>query len=162
MSSPTLRIAISAFVTRSVAIAALLGAAFLADPLSAMPADGTTIAAADPAQAAFQQTTAKATDVQRVTVERWITGLHAALAITPGEETMWNSIAQVMRANPVVVQELAAGKTLQVPKRMIFAFETLYNAMPDGQKEVALQLFQSLGRGGSTASYCECVSPNRW
>jgi hypothetical protein len=160
MSSLTHRIAISA----SVAIAALLGITFLASPLAAVRADSAAIAPVELAQTPFRQAAAGATVIfflfllqrqdlrdrfittQGRTVEQWITSLHAALAITPAEEAKWNSVAQAMRENPAAVQKLAAGKIGQVPQGMISPFKTLYNSMPDPQKEVALQLFQSFGR----------------
>lgn len=161
MSSLTCRIAVSAAAARSVAIAALLGAAFLANPLTAARADGVAAAPIELAQATFHQATAEAVNPQERTVERRITSLHAALAITPGEETKWNSVVQAMRENPAVVQELAAGKIGQVPPGMISAFETLYNSMSDPQKKIADRFLRGFGRAG-TLSYCQCFSSNRW
>jgi hypothetical protein len=146
MPSLTHRIAISAAVARSVAIAALLGITFLASPLTAARADDGAIASVAPAQTPFHQAAAEATTTQGRTVEQWVISLRAALVITPAEEAKWNSVAQAMRENPSAVQKLAAGRFGQVPQSMISSFETLYNSMPDSQKEVALQLFQSFGR----------------
>jgi protein CpxP len=158
MSSLTHRIAISAAAARSVAIAALLSITFLSSPLAAARADG---AASAPAQTTFYQTAAEATHTQRGTVEQWITGLHAALKITPAEESKWDSVAQAMRENPALLQELAAGRFDQVPQGTISSVETLYNSMSDPQKKVADQLFQSFGREDA-ASYCQCFGSNRW
>jgi hypothetical protein len=161
MSSLTHRIAVSAPVARSVAMAALLGAAFLANPLTATRADSAATAPVELAQTTFYQVTTEVINAQERIVERWITSLHAALAITPGEETKWNSVVQAMRENPAVMQDLVAGKIGQVPPGVISSFETLYNSMPDPQKKVALQLFQSFGRAGAP-SYCQCFGSNRW
>jgi hypothetical protein len=160
MSSLTHRIAISAAATRSAAIAALLGITFLASPLAAARADSAVIALVAPAQTTFHQAGAEATNTRRGTVEQWIISLHAALTITPAEESKWNSVAQAMHENPAAVQKLAAGRFGQVPQGMISSFETLYNSMPDPQKEVALQLLQGFGRERAP-SYCQCFSSNR-
>jgi protein CpxP len=146
MSSLTHRIAISAAVARSVAIAALLGTMFLASLPTAARAGSAAVAPVGPAQTAFHQAAAEATTTQRGTVEQWIISLHTALAITPAEEAKWNGVARAMRENPAAVQKLAAGKIGQIPPGMISAFETLYNSMPDPQKRIADQLFQDLGR----------------
>lgn len=164
MSSLTHRIATSALVARSMAIAALLGIAFLASPLAAARASSAAIAPVALTRTTFHQATAEAANTQGRTVEQWIISLHAALAITPAEESKWNSVAQAMRENPATVQKLAAGKIGQVPQggleNLISSFETLYNSMPDPQKEVALQLFQGFGREGAP-SYCQCFGSNR-
>ena len=162
MSSLTCRIAISAAAARSVAIAALLGITFLASPLAAGYAASAPVA---PAQTAFHQVAAEAANTQGRSVEHWITSLRAALAITPAEESQWNSVAQAMRENPAAVQKLAAGRIGQVPQgrleSLISSFERLYNSMPEPQKRVALRLFQGFGRE-SALSYCRCFSANRW
>jgi protein CpxP len=149
-----------ASAARSAAIAVLLGATFLASPLTAARADGAAVAPVEPAQAAFHQAAAEAVNTRGRTVERWITSLHAALAITPAEESKWNDVAQTMRENPSAVQNLAAGRFDQVPQGMISSFETLYDSMPDPQKKVALQLLQGFGRAGALP-YCQCFGSNR-
>ena len=165
MSSLTHRIAISKAAARSVAIAALLGITFLANPMTTARAGGTAIPLVEPAQNAFHQATAEAINVQGRTVEQWIVSLHAALAITPAQESNWNGVAQAMRENPAAVQNLAAGNISQIPQggmgKLISSFETLYNSMPDPQKKVALQLVQGFGRAGAP-SYCRCFGSNRW
>lgn len=168
MSSLIQQIAGSASMARSVATATLLGAAFFASPLIAMRTDGATIAPVALVQATSRQATAGGAGSQGRSVEQWITKLHAALDITPAEEAKWSSVTQAMREHPAAVRMLAAGRIGHIPQggsaNLISSFKTLYNAMPDSQKKVALQLFQTLGHGGGIASHCGCVGvqpPNR-
>jgi hypothetical protein len=152
----------------SVAIVALLSAAFLATPLTAsFAADAPPPAA----RGASQQGGTEAADAQTETVEQRITNLHAELKITAGEEALWNNVAQAMRENAAAMQKLAAAKTVQAPqgmtaiddlkgyekfaqahvdglKNLRSSFETLYASFPDPQKKVADQVFQSFGQKG--------------
>jgi len=163
------RIAVSAPLTRSVAIAALLSAAVVAGPVTAR-ADATATAPMQLAQAAAPQATPQAAaEAQSDTIEQRITDLHASLKITPEEDAKWNNVAQAMRENAANMQKLGAETTTQAPqdmtavqdlknyqkfaqahvdglKNLISSFSTLYNAMPDPQKKVADQVFQSFGR----------------
>ena len=159
-------IAAPAPFVRSVAIAALLGTTMLAAPLTAAWA-----------QNAAPQTVAAtgATETKGETVEQRITNLHTALKITPAEETQWNSVAQAMRENAAAMDKLAASNRTTPPqnmtavqdlksyqeyaqahvdglKNLTSAFSTLYDAMPDAQKKVADEVFQSSGHG-ATASH---------
>ena len=107
-----------------------------------------------------------ATQGKGETVEQRITNLHKALKITPDEEPIWSGVAQAMRENAAAMQKLAADRAAQAPgsltavqdlkgyekfarahfeglKNLIASFETLYNSMPDPQKKVADQVFQS-------------------
>jgi protein CpxP len=147
---------------RSVAIAALLGATMLAVPLTAAwaqsPAAPQTVAAAG------------AIETKGETVEERITALHMALKITPAEETQWNGVAQAMRENSSAMDKLAASNRTTPPQNMTAvqdlksyqeyaqahvdglknlssAFSTLYDAMPDAQKKVADEVFQTSGHG---------------
>jgi protein CpxP len=170
MSPLTHRISISPFATCSVAIAALLGTTFLTSPLTAARAESVA-ARSQLAQATVHSTAAKATNTQTGTVEQRITSLHTALKITPAEETDWNSVAQAMRENAAAMQKVVAEKSTQAPqsmnavqdmqayeklaqthvdglKNLISSFDTLYNSMPDPQKKVADQVFQSFGHKG--------------
>jgi len=169
MSSFALPAARSARFTRSVAIAALLGATMLAGPLSAAPATSAPfqLAQATPPKAAAPQNKAGAgaAEMKPETVEQRITSLHVALKITPDEEANWTTVAQAMRDNAAAMEKLIAERTAQEPKGMtavedlqayqkfaqahvdglknlISAFDTLYNAMPDSQKKVADKVFQ--------------------
>ena len=164
MSFSTYSIINTAPLRRSVAIAALLGATFLTVPLTAVSAQTAVNApirlVADKSEAAADATTMKAE-----TVEQRIDSLHAALKITPDEETKWNGVAQAMRDNAATMQKLVAEKKASAPQDMTavddmntyakFAqahvdglknlgtsFETLYDSMPDAQKKVADQVFQ--------------------
>jgi periplasmic protein CpxP/Spy len=165
MSSFTHPIAKTAPVARSVAIAALIGATMLASPLTAARADTTTIllaqAAAPPNPAA-----AGATETKGETVEQRITNLHAALKITPDEESKWNDVAQAMRENAAAMDKLVAATRTTPPqnmsavddlkmyqkfaqahvdglKNLMSSFEKLYAAMPDAQKKIADEVFKS-------------------
>jgi hypothetical protein len=171
MSSFSHPIVISAPFTRSVAIAALMGATMLASPLTMARADSATSAAVQPVQAAApqHQAAAGATKTKGETVEQRITSLHTALKITPEEESKWNSVAQAMRENAAAMQKLVAERTTQAPqsatavddlkayekfaqahvdglKNLTSSFETLYDSMPDPQKKVADKVFKSYGR----------------
>ena len=172
MSSFSNPIAMSAPFTRSAAIAALLGATMLVSPLTAARADGTTIQLAQtaaPAAAPADPAAKGATEAKAETVEQRITNLHTALKITPDEETNWNGVAQAMRENAAAMQKLSAERTTQAPqsmtavqdltgyakfaqahvdglKNLISSFNTLYNSMPDPQKKVADQVFESFGQ----------------
>jgi hypothetical protein len=146
---------------RSVAIAALLGATMLATPVTAAwaqsPAPQTPAAA-------------PATETKGETVEQRITTLHASLKITPAEETQWNGVAQAMRENSSAMDKLIATNRTTPPqsmtavqdlqsyrefaqahvdglKNLTSAFSTLYDTMPDAQKKVADQVFQTSGHG---------------
>jgi periplasmic protein CpxP/Spy len=151
---------IPAPLVRSVAIAALLGATFLATPLTAAWAQNAPVKAA----------AATATETKGETVEQRITALHASLKITPAEEAQWNGVAQAMRENAAAMDKLVATNRTSPPqsmtavqdlqtyqqvaqahvdglKNLTAAFSTLYNAMPADQKQIADQVFQTSGRG---------------
>ena len=154
-------IAAPAPFVRSVAIAALLGATFLATPLTAAWAQNAPVKTA---------ATTDATETKGETVEQRITDLHASLKITPAEEAQWNGVAQAMRENAAAMDKLVATNRTTPPqnmtavqdlqtyqqfaqahvdglKNLTAAFSTLYKAMPDDQKKVADQVFQTSGRG---------------
>jgi hypothetical protein len=159
MPHSTHPIAAPAPFVRSVAIAALLGATMLAAPLTAAWAQNAPVKTA---------ATPDATETKGETVEQRITTLHASLKITPDEETQWNGVAQAMRENATAMDKLVATNRTAPPQNMTAvqdlqtykefaqahvdglknlsaAFSTLYNAMPDAQKKVADQVFQSAG-----------------
>jgi hypothetical protein len=160
MSALSYRLTIYPRAARGIAMTALLGAAFLATPVTAAYA-------ADPAAAA-QQGGAEAANAPAETVEQRITNLHTELKITPAEEAKWNNVAQAMRENAAAMSKLAAARTLQAPssmtaiddlkgyekyaqthvdglKNLISSFETLYASFPDAQKKTADQVFQTFG-----------------
>jgi hypothetical protein len=110
------------------------------------------------------------------TVDQRIATLHAELKITPDEEASWTLVADTMRANDAAMQKLVADnkatnaqggvtavddlKTYETFNRahvdglkdLISSFGTLYAAMPDGQKQVADQVFHNFNRGGLRAA----------
>ena len=147
-------------LVRSVAIAALLGATFLATPLTAAWAQNAPVKTA----------AATATETKGETVEQRITNLHASLKITPAEETQWNGVAQAMRENAAAMDKLVAANRTTPPqnksavqdlqtyqqfaqahvdglKNLTAAFSKLYDVMPADQKKVADQVFQTSGQG---------------
>jgi len=165
MSSFTYPIAMFTPFARSVAIAALMGATVLASPLTAR-ADTAASPAIQLAQAAQSQAGAGATESKGETVEQRITTLHAALKITPAQESLWNAVAQAMRENAAAMDKLVAETRTTPPqsmtavadlqtyqkfaqthvdglKNLIPSFDKLYAAMPDAQKKVADEVFRS-------------------
>jgi hypothetical protein len=161
---------------RSVAIAALLGATMLAGPMTAARAQSASAAPSQATQGAAPQAkvAAGAMGTKAETVEQRITSLHTALKITPAEEANWTSVAQAMRENAAAMQKLAADNTVKAPegmtavddlktyqkfaqahvdglKNLTSSFETLYDAMPDAQKKVADQVFQTSHHHGASA-----------
>jgi len=120
MSSFTCTKALSAPFARSAAIAALMGATMLASPLTKARADPATNAAIQLAQAAAPQNPAAAgaTETKGVTVEQRIKDLHAALKITPDQDSKWNEVAQDMRENAAAMDKLIAANRKTPPKNM--------------------------------------------
>jgi len=146
---------------RRLAIATLIGSTLLVSPR--------TPAHANPAASAPPQLAQNATSHRDQRLEQRVTKLHAALKITPDEEPLWSSVAQVMRDNDAAMEKLVAEKRAQTPgsqtalddlttyqafaqahvdglKNLIAAFTTLYNSMPDAQKKTADHVFQNFGR----------------
>jgi len=170
------RIATPTQLTRSVAIAALMGATIFVSPLTSARADTTANAAIQLAQASAPKTAgaAAATETKGETVEQRITTLRAALKITSDQETKWNAVAQSMRENAAAMDKLVAESRTTAPqtmsavddlkmyqkfseahvtglKNLISSFSTLYAAMPDAQKKTADCVFQTSGRQASAA-----------
>jgi periplasmic protein CpxP/Spy len=104
------------------------------------------------------------------TVDQRIADLHAALQITPEEETAWNAVAQAMRDNAAAMEKLVAEKKamprktrtavqdLQIYtefaqahvdglKALTTSFTALYDAMPEAQKKVADHVFRTFQPG---------------
>ena len=96
------------------------------------------------------------------------------MKITPDEEKKWNGVAQAMRENAAAMDKLVAANRTTPPqnmsavddlktyqkfaqahvdglKNLISAFSTLYDAMPDAQKKVADEVFETSGRGATAA-----------
>lgn len=175
MSSFTHPIINTAPLMRSVALAALLGATSLALPMSAARADSVIRAPIQLVQAGKSQAAKDATATKAETLEQRITDLHAALKITPDEQTKWNDVAQAMRDNAAAMQKLVAETRAAAPasrtavddmntyakfaqthvdglKNLSAAFQTLYDSMPDPQKKVADQVFQDSGEAAPSRS----------
>jgi periplasmic protein CpxP/Spy len=142
----------------SAAIAALLTLPVAAFAQSAAPTTAPSTATTAPEPTAPAQSAA-----QRV--ETHITQLRAQLRITPAEQPQWNQFAQVMRENARAMDQAFMRRAQQYPtmnavqnmqsyeqisathaadmRRLVPAFETLYNAMPEQQKRVADQVFRA-------------------
>jgi hypothetical protein len=98
-------------------------------------------------------------------VERRIKELHAQLRITTAEEPQWSQFADVMRQNErdmdqafiqraqqfetmTAVQNMQSYEQLaeehaQRVQKLVPAFQNLYDAMPDQQKQLADQVFRA-------------------
>lgn len=158
--------------TNKLAVMALLGATFLATPIITLAADPVAI---KPTQVAAPTTAKTATSDKPETVEERITALHAALKITPAEETLWTTVAQAMRDNAAQIEKLVEEKHLKATSKMsaiddlttyqefaqahvdglknlTMAFKSLYDAMPDADKKNADAVFQSYGQQPSHAA----------
>ena len=159
MSALSHRLSFYPLAARSIAMTALLGASFLAAPLTAYAADPT---------AATQPGGADVANAPAETVEQRITNLHTELKITAAEEAKWNNVAQAMRENAAAMEKLAAARAVQAPssmtavddlkgyekyaqahvdglKNLISSFEALYVTFPDAQKKTADHVFQTFG-----------------
>jgi phage-related tail fiber protein len=97
-------------------------------------------------------------------VEHRITELHAQLGITPTERQQWDQFAEVMRENARDMDQVVMQRAQQVQSmnalqnmqsyeqmaeahaqhvaKLVTAFKTLYDTMPDQQKRVADQVFR--------------------
>jgi hypothetical protein len=104
-------------------------------------------------------------------VEQRITRLHAALMITPDEETAWSGVADVIRTNDASMRKMVAVRNaepvsdinaiddlqnyerfnrahLDGLKDLIVSFQTLYSAMPVAQQHVADRVLIKFRRKG--------------
>lgn len=153
MSSFALPVVRSVQPTRSIAIAALLGATMFAGPLfvgplsAARAAPVTTapvqLAQATPSQATAPQAKAAAgaTEMKPETVEQRIASLHAALQITANEDANWTAVALAMRDNAAAMEKLVAERSVQEPKGMtavedLQAYQKFAQAHVDGLKNL--------------------------
>jgi len=133
MPSSTYPIAMPVPFVRSIAVAALIGAATLASPLAAAYADSTANAPLRLSQAAAPQNpsaaprnpaAAGATETKWETVEHRITTLHSALKITPDQNAKWKAVAQAMRENAAAMEKLEA-ETRKIPQQSMTAVDDL-------------------------------------
>ena len=98
-------------------------------------------------------------------VERRIKELHSQLQITPAEEPQWNEFAQVMRENARDMDQIFIQRAEQLEsmtalqnmqsyeqiaeahaqhlQKLVGAFQSLYDTMPDQQKQLADQVFHA-------------------
>ena len=98
-------------------------------------------------------------------VEHRIKELHTQLHITSAEEPQWNQFAEVMRENARDMDQAFMHRAEQFPtmnavqnmesyeqiaeahaqhlQKLVPAFQNLYNAMPDQQKQLADQVFRA-------------------
>lgn len=104
------------------------------------------------------------------TLQQRIRTLHASLRITPAEEAHWSGVAQAMRDNEnrlqamIAARETATAHHVTAPEQLRSnerftqahvaglqalrgAFETLYAAMPDDQKLIADDVFDTVSHG---------------
>ena len=109
---------------------------------------------------------ASATSSKSETVEQRIAELKAALKITTDQDAQWSKVADAMRENAAQMDELIKkqSRTTNVTavddlrayrdftrahldglKKVVDAFDTLYDSMPDAQKKNADQVFKNLG-----------------
>jgi len=137
----------------------ILGVATVATPLTAF---------AQPAPRATPVTRHAADSMRRETLDQRISNMHVALKITPAEEADWTKVADVMRRNESNMQKMVVERRAHIPhelnavedlktyqrftqahvdglKDLIASFETLYAAMPEGQKIVADHVFARYG-----------------
>jgi len=118
-----------------------------------------------PAAPATPSANAPTSNPAQQRVEARIKQLHEQLRITPAEESQWNQFAQTMRDNAREMDETAMQRAQQFPtmtavqnmqsyeklaeahvqhlQKLLPAFQTLYDAMPPEQKQVADQVFRA-------------------
>ncbi|HEY3911712.1 MAG TPA: Spy/CpxP family protein refolding chaperone [Stellaceae bacterium] len=146
----------------SAAIAALLALPAAAMAQATEPA--TPAPAASPMAASPMTSRPAAGQTAEQRVEGHIAQLHAQLRITPAEQPQWNQFAAVMRDNArdmdqafmqraqqystmnalqnMQSYEQIAEAHAQHMQKLVPAFETLYNAMPEQQKRLTDQVFR--------------------
>jgi len=152
-----------------LAAATALGAMLLAGSALAAPTTTTT-------HHHYVHHTSSYAQIKAETIDERIATLHRELMITPDEEANWTAVADIMRANDTAMQKLVVDnkatnaqggvtaiddlKTYEMFNRahvdglkdLISSFGTLYAAMPEGQKQVADQVFHNFNRGGLRAA----------
>ena len=148
----------------SVAVAALLSMPGLAVAQATKAPATMPQAAAPPPGVAAPATTSLSGKTMEERVERRINQLHAQLKITSAEQKQWDNFAAVMRDNAKAMDETFMQRAQQFPQmnavqnmqsyeqlaqahaehlqKLVPAFQDLYNAMPDQQKQVADQVFR--------------------
>ena len=145
------------------AVLALPGAALAQSQAPASASPGMEKPAAAPSSPLAGHSVAGKTAQERV--EQRIKELHAQLRITPAERPQWDQFAQVMRENASEMdgawmeragdfQSMSAVQNMQSYEqiaeqhaqhlqKLVSAFQNLYDAMPDQQKQLADQVFRT-------------------
>lgn len=152
----------SHLASAAVAVMLTLPVAATAQPAAQAPAS----AAPSPAAATPEASpAAPGNAVEEHRVEAHIKELHAQLQITAAEEPQWRQFADVMRANAKDMDQVfgkraegyatmnalqnmqsyaeVAEAHAQHVEKLVPAFSTLYEAMPEQQKQVADQVFRA-------------------
>lgn len=162
---------------RSNYLASAALAVSLALPAAALAQSNTT---SPPPSAAAAPTSNAVSGPAEQRVEEHIRQLHAQLRITPAEQPQWDQFAEVMRQNARAMDQEFAERRQQFPtmnalqnmqsyekiaethaqhlQRLVPAFETLYNAMPEQQKRLTDRVFRGNAearRGVQTGSNTE-------
>jgi hypothetical protein len=150
---------------RNLAIAAaMVFGAVLALPARPAAADPVRLAQASPPQSSAPAQPARSKPKAVDRVEAHIKQLHDQLKITPAQEQLWQTVAQVMRENAKTVSDLAEQREKQEAtataiddlksyasiaeahaagvRRLIPPFEALYDSMSDAQKKIADDVFR--------------------
>jgi periplasmic protein CpxP/Spy len=151
-----------------IAAAAVISLAILAAPLGAAAQTSTPAspAASPPAATTAKPAKAKASPAERV--ETRIKNLHASLMITPDQEADWNNVAQAMRDDAKEIEQLARARRAKRStmtavddlrsyeaiadahadglKKLVPAFDALYDKMSDAQKKNADAVFAHRSR----------------
>lgn len=152
-------------MTHALAIATLLSAVGLTGPSHAAPTAAVLAQAATPEAAPAPPPTMETpgSHSHEDRVETRIKDLHQKLKITPAQESQWNEFAQVMRENAQAIDavlkeraenlhamnavedlrsyEKLADAHADGLKKLVPAFETLYNSMSADQKKTADTVF---------------------
>ena len=154
------------------ALLALPAAAFAQSAVPATAAPATTVAPTTPAAPPAPATAASPMPSQPAPgnsaaqrVETHIRQLHAQLRITPAEQPQWEQFAQVMRDNARDMDQAFMQRAQQYPtmtavqnmqsyqqiaeahaqhlQKLVPAFDNLYSAMPEQQRQLADQVFRA-------------------
>jgi hypothetical protein len=155
------------------------GAAPAMPPAATAPSSSAAPSAAAPSAAAPSAgAPAMNKDIQ-AKVEAHIKQLHTQLKITQAEDKDWSQFADVMRGNARDMQAAMQEREQQYAQmnalqnmesyqklaethaehlqKLVSAFETLYNALPDEQKKVADQVFHA--KIGSEPRHASAAAP---
>jgi hypothetical protein len=152
-----------ASATRAIAVPAAL-TLMLALGSTAPAAAQTSQSTVTPSATAPAPKAKHTRSARKFDIEQYIANLHKQLKITPDEEAQWKQVADVMRQNSTSMQAATNDyaqnaksmnavdnlksyqKIVQTHEdalqRLLPAFQTLYDSMPDAQKKTADQVFR--------------------